>query len=76
MRPPEAVPMRFGRSSADAHVAAAREGGVEIIEIVNERLAFDVDAPEDLDALASLPVGAATAGWLEARAHYTAGQAR
>ncbi len=76
MRPPEAVPMRFGRSSADAHVAAAREGGVEMIEIVNERLAFDVDAPEDLEALASLPVGAATAGWLEARAHYTAGQAR
>jgi 2-phospho-L-lactate guanylyltransferase len=76
MRPPEAVPMRFGRSSADAHVAAAREGGVEMIELANERLAFDVDAPEDLEALASLPVGAATAGWLEARAHYTAGQAR
>jgi 2-phospho-L-lactate guanylyltransferase len=76
MRPPAAVPRRFGRSSADAHVAAAREGGVEMIELANERLAFDVDAPEDLEALASLPVGAATAGWLEARAHYTAGQAR
>jgi 2-phospho-L-lactate guanylyltransferase len=75
MRPPEAVPMRFGRDSADAHIAAARDAGIEVAELANERLAFDVDAPEDLEALARLPVGAATAGWLEARAHY-AGRAR
>jgi len=76
MRPPEALPMRFGRNSADAHLSAARDAGVEVVELANEGLAFDVDAPEDLEALASLPVGAATAGWLEARAHYTARQAR
>jgi 2-phospho-L-lactate guanylyltransferase len=75
MRPPEALPMRFGRDSADAHIAAARDAGIEVAELANERLAFDVDAPEDLEALARLPVGAATAGWLEARAHY-AGRAR
>jgi 2-phospho-L-lactate guanylyltransferase len=76
LRPPEAVPMRFGRDSADAHIEAARAADIEVVELTNERLAFDVDAAEDLDALAGLPVGAATAGWLEARAHYTAGQAR
>jgi 2-phospho-L-lactate guanylyltransferase len=76
MRPPEAVPMRFGRDSADAHAAAAREAGIEAIELRNERVAFDVDAVDDLEALATLPVGAATAGWLEARAHYSTGQAR
>jgi 2-phospho-L-lactate guanylyltransferase len=76
LRPPEAVPMRFGPGSADAHIAAARDAGVETIELAIERLGFDVDAPEDLDELASLPVGAATAGWLAARAHHSAGQAR
>jgi 2-phospho-L-lactate guanylyltransferase len=70
MRPPEAISMHFGRNSADAHRAAAEATGVEVIEIENERLAFDIDAPEDLAALPSLAVGAATAGWLEARAHY------
>lgn len=72
MRPPEALPMRFGRNSADAHIEAARAAGVAIAELTLERMSFDVDAPEDLDALSSMPVGAATAGWLEARAHYAA----
>ncbi|MEX2225970.1 MAG: 2-phospho-L-lactate guanylyltransferase [Dehalococcoidia bacterium] len=75
MRPPEALPMRFGVDSAEAHIAAAAQAQVEIVELTNERLAFDVDAPEDLAALPGLPLGAATAGWLEARAHYAA-QAR
>jgi len=74
MRPPEALGMHFGRDSADAHRAAALSRGIEIIEIENERLAYDIDSAEDLTALASLPVGAATAGWLEARAHYAAGR--
>jgi 2-phospho-L-lactate guanylyltransferase len=73
MRPAEAVPMRFGRDSADAHIEAARAAGVDVIEIENERLAFDVDAAEDVEALASLPVGAATAGWLAARTHFAQG---
>lgn len=74
MRPPEALPMRFGRNSADAHIAAAAERGIECLELPSERLAFDVDAPEDVERLASLPVGAATAGWLAARAHFAAGR--
>ncbi len=72
MRPVEAIPMRFGRNSADAHIAAARATGIEIVELAIERLQFDVDAPEDVDALRSLVVGAATAGWLAARADLAA----
>jgi 2-phospho-L-lactate guanylyltransferase len=72
MRPVEAIAMRFGRQSADAHLAEARAAGIDAIELTSERLSFDVDAPEDLEALASMPVGAATAGWLAASAHYAA----
>lgn len=68
MRPPEAIPMRFGLDSADAHTAEARAAGLDAFELAIERLQFDVDAPEDVEALASLPAGAATAGWLAARA--------
>lgn len=78
MRPAEAVPMHFGPRSCNAHIAAARDAGVEIVELANERLSFDVDAPEDLEALATAPIagmlGAATAGWLAARAHFAAGR--
>jgi 2-phospho-L-lactate guanylyltransferase len=74
IRPCEAIPMRFGVAAADAHVAAGRAAGVDVVELAIDRLQFDVDAPEDVDALASMPVGAATAGWLQARAHHAAGQ--
>jgi 2-phospho-L-lactate guanylyltransferase len=73
MRPPEALPMRFGANSADRHAEAAREASVELIELQNEHVSFDVDSPEDVEALATLPVGAATAVWLAARAHYARG---
>jgi 2-phospho-L-lactate guanylyltransferase len=73
LRPPEAIDMRFGRNSADAHRAAADAAGVEVIDLTNRRLAFDVDAPEDLDELTARECGAATAGWIEARARYAAG---
>ena len=72
-RPPEIVAMHYGRNSADAHRADADSNGVPVTELVNERLAFDVDSPDDLAALPSLAVGAATAGWLAARASYSAG---
>jgi 2-phospho-L-lactate guanylyltransferase (CobY/MobA/RfbA family) len=62
--------MHYGRNSADAHRAAAEAAGITVVEITNARLAFDVDAPDDLAAMADLAVGAATAGWLAARAHY------
>jgi 2-phospho-L-lactate guanylyltransferase len=70
LRPPEAIGMHYGRDSADAHRVAAEAAAITVVEIANARLAFDVDAPEDLAAMAELAVGAATAGWLAARAHY------
>jgi len=75
LRPPEAIPMRFGPDSADAHADAARTAGVRLVQVENARLSFDIDAPEDLDELATAAAGAATAGWLDARAHYAARQA-
>jgi 2-phospho-L-lactate/phosphoenolpyruvate guanylyltransferase len=69
MRPPELVPMRFGLDSADKHRAEATSAGAELIVLTNERVAFDVDSSADVDALASMPVGAATRGWLDAREH-------
>ena len=70
MRPPEAVPMRFGAASCDAHVSAARDAGVPIIELPLAPLQFDVDEPADLDQLAAGNPGAATAAWLQARANF------
>ena len=67
MRPPEAVSLHYGRDSADAHRAAAEAAGVEVVEIENDRLAYDIDSLEDLAELPELAVGAATRGWLEAR---------
>jgi 2-phospho-L-lactate guanylyltransferase len=72
MRPAEALPMRFGAQSCDAHIAAARDASISIAELDLPRLRFDVDGPEDLDALASGIAGAATSAWLEARARYAA----
>jgi 2-phospho-L-lactate guanylyltransferase len=68
LRPPEAIAPRYGRDSADAHRAAAEAAHLDVVELSLERLAFDVDAPEDLVDLAKMPLGAATAGWLDARA--------
>ena len=72
LRPPEAIAMHYGPDSARAHIEAARAAGLEVIELELERVAFDVDAPEDLIDMASRPLGAATAGWCEARARYAA----
>jgi 2-phospho-L-lactate guanylyltransferase len=73
LRPPEAIGMHYGRDSADAHRAAAEAAGLDVVELDLPRVAFDVDAPEDVIELASLPLGAATLGWVQARAHYAKG---
>ena len=73
MRPAEALPMRFGPDSADAHVAAAHDAGLGVVTLEIEGLRFDVDSEEDLRALPSLACGAATRGWLDARASARAG---
>ena len=70
MRPAESVAMRFGPASAEAHIGDARARGIDVVELSLERVAFDVDSPEDLEALPSLPAGAATSGWIAARSDY------
>lgn len=69
LRPPESVAPRFGQHSADGHAAAALAADIGFEELTIERISFDVDEPADLEALAGLPLGAATAGWVEARAY-------
>jgi len=69
LRPPQLIPMRFGSNSADAHRLAAIGAGVEPVVLDLPRLRFDVDSPDDLRALESSDAGAATRGWLDARAH-------
>jgi 2-phospho-L-lactate guanylyltransferase len=64
--PADALDFRFGRRSADAHVAAAEAAGLPARRPTNEALALDVDVPADLEAfLARARAGAALA-FLEA----------
>ena len=76
IRPVEAIPMRFGRNSADAHVEEARAASIDVVELDIDGLRFDVDAAEDVEAMSLLPVGAATRGWIDARAHAAAERGR
>jgi 2-phospho-L-lactate guanylyltransferase len=69
LRPPEAIVMRFGQESADAHIRAAADAGIAALELPIERIRLDVDSPEDLEALTRLEPRAATAAWITARAH-------
>ncbi len=48
LTPPDRLPTRFGRSdSFAAHVADARAAGLRVAILDNERVAFDVDGPDD-----------------------------
>lgn len=48
LTPPDRLPTRFGRGdSFAAHVADAREAGLRVAIVDNERVAFDVDGPSD-----------------------------
>ncbi len=49
--PPNAIPFRFGPDSFEAHKAAAREAKIEPQVFPNKQMGFDVDTPEDLEAL-------------------------
>lgn len=49
--PPEIIPFLFGPGSRQAHVAAARDRGIEAVVIESPTLGLDVDDPEDLRAL-------------------------
>lgn len=48
MRPPDAVPFRFGRDSYAAHRREAERGGVPVVVVTRPGLAFDLDTPADL----------------------------
>jgi len=72
LRPTGVIPLRFGPGSAMAHRAEAEAAGVECVALELERVAFDVDAAPDVASLAERSVGAATRGWLDARASYGA----
>jgi 2-phospho-L-lactate guanylyltransferase len=48
LRPPDAIGFRFGVGSHAAHLAAAEEAGVTLVEVHRPGLAFDLDTPADL----------------------------
>lgn len=63
--PPNAFDLQFGEPSFAAHVARARAAGLatEVLEL--ERLALDLDSPEDLDAFLREPSTTATFYFLQ-----------
>jgi len=58
-RPPDAIPSRFGRDSAEAHRAAARAAGVAWAECALPSLALDLDDDAALHAFLATPSGGA-----------------
>ncbi|HWQ29223.1 MAG TPA: 2-phospho-L-lactate guanylyltransferase [Dehalococcoidia bacterium] len=60
LRPPDAIRLRFGPRSFDAHAEEAEAAGVRFVALHNDRIAFDVDRPEDLMALLARRPGGAT----------------
>ncbi len=60
LRPPDAIPFRFGRESARYHRFEAAKRGLEVALVERERLAFDVDTPADLQAYRDIQAGRLT----------------
>jgi 2-phospho-L-lactate/phosphoenolpyruvate guanylyltransferase len=56
--PATIFPSRFGPDSLKLHLEEARQSGTEYRIVANERIALDIDEPEDLDLL--LKVGPPT----------------
>ncbi|MEX2504059.1 MAG: 2-phospho-L-lactate guanylyltransferase [Egicoccus sp.] len=63
-RPAGAMPTAYGPASAQRHHAEARRRGLSVATVRAPGFAVDVDTVADLDALASRPVGRATAALL------------
>ena len=58
-------PSHFGPNSFPQHVAEAERCGARVKILRNERIALDIDEPDDLLALAGrIPAGSATAAWI------------
>jgi coenzyme F420-0:L-glutamate ligase/coenzyme F420-1:gamma-L-glutamate ligase len=51
LAPPDAVPLRFGEPSFEAHLQAARARGLTPVVLELPGAALDIDGPEDLEAL-------------------------
>ncbi|HJX61617.1 MAG TPA: 2-phospho-L-lactate guanylyltransferase [Dehalococcoidia bacterium] len=51
LRPPQAIPFRFGPHSFAAHRRAAAERGLPVAVLSRPGLALDIDRPEDLRAV-------------------------
>jgi 2-phospho-L-lactate guanylyltransferase len=50
LRPPDAIPFRFGTGSCAAHEAAAATAAVPAVRVERPGLGFDLDTPDDLAA--------------------------
>lgn len=60
LAPPSALAPRFGYGSFQRHLAQARGRGLEVVVVENQRIALDIDEPEDLLRLAAAAAGRAT----------------
>jgi 2-phospho-L-lactate guanylyltransferase len=63
--PPDAIPFCFGDGSYRAHCDAARARGIEPRSVSLERVALDIDSPQDLIDLAVQPSPTRSYAWLE-----------
>ncbi|OLE49660.1 MAG: hypothetical protein AUG01_04810 [Candidatus Rokubacteria bacterium 13_1_20CM_2_69_58] len=70
------MPLKFGEPSFQSHLAAARARGLEPRVLMLAGLALDVDAPEDLAALAAEGGVTESARLVRAWADAGAGSAR
>lgn len=52
-KPPDAFPSRFGHDSFTKHIDEAQKRNVNVETFENERIALDIDHPDDLSAFAS-----------------------
>ncbi len=64
--PPDLLPLRFGDDSFFPHLARARALGVEPRIVERERLALDVDTPDDLAGFLAAPSRTRAYAWLGA----------
>ena len=63
--PPCLFPSHFGPNSFPQHIAEAEGCGAHVKIIKNDRIALDIDEPDDLRALAGrIPAHSATAAWI------------
>ena len=62
LRPPGALPPRFGPASVSAHATAAEAAGLRCSLLPLERLALDIDTERDVDALLAHPDALASHG--------------